>query len=124
MIINYLKHQLTQKEKSDMYKHFDRYKLTMKIKDINVDYVDEVEKKIGNNTILSYHAGVSVIVSMTYDNFNSHEQIGCGNFQCDSRGKAVLEAKRIAIDDACQRVCRVFGDIHSGHHNLMMARKQ
>src|SRR3989338_11627348 len=99
-----------------MYKHFNKYKLDMTIKDITIDFVDEEEIKTSDQTsTLMYTAGVSVIVCLTYDNYNSHEQIGYGTFRCDTRGKAVLEAKRIALDSASQRCCRMFGDIQSGH---------
>ena len=96
----------------------------MTIKDINLDFVDQSEVKTGEHTAtLEYTAGVSVIVKLTYDNYNSHEQLGYGIAMCDSRGKAVLQAKQLAIEDATNRCTKMFGDIQKWHPFLMAKRK-
>jgi len=118
-------HKQSQKEKSEMYKHFARYNLEMAIRDINVDFVDSEEIQTNGATKTVYTAGVSVIVRLVYNGYNSHEQLGYGICnQSDSRGKAVLEAKKLAMENAAERCSRMFGDIHSGHTQLMKIQKQ
>ncbi|KAF0983483.1 hypothetical protein FDP41_010548 [Naegleria fowleri] len=109
------KHQQNLKSESDMYRHFERYNLELVIKDINVDFVDEEEIKSEQASMIVFTAGVSVIAKLVYDSYNSHEQLGYGTAKSDSRGKAILEAKRKAIEDASIRCSKMFGDIHSGH---------
>ncbi|KAG2377616.1 hypothetical protein C9374_009132 [Naegleria lovaniensis] len=118
------KHQQHLKTESDMYRHFERYHLELVIKDINVDFVDEEEIKSEQASMIVFTAGVSVIAKLVYDSYNSHEQLGYGTASGDSRGKAILDAKRKAIEDASIRCSKMFGDIHSGHAQLMQQQKQ
>lgn len=117
-------HQQAQKDGSDMFRHFDRYNLEMVVRDINVDFVDEEEIVNGNTKRIEFTAGVSVIVKLVYDNFNHHEQLGYGIAKSDTRGKSVLDAKRKALEDACKRCSKMFGDIHTGHTILQQNKKK
>ncbi|KAL9648159.1 hypothetical protein ABK040_007523 [Willaertia magna] len=117
------RHQAKVKGASPMYQQLDRYNLKMTVKDICVDFVDMTEIKDENlGTVIKqvYCVGVSVIVRLLYDEFNFHDHIGYGYIENEeNRGQAVLEAKRMAIDDAVKRCIQLFGKDFCAYHNRL-----
>lgn len=64
---------IPSKTQSALYQIFERNRLEMTIKDINLDFVDQVEVKTSEQTAkLEYTAGVSVIVKLVYEIGRAH----------------------------------------------------